>query len=479
MRPDLQKHYRALGLSPGATAPEIKQAYRQLIQRWHPDHFKAGSIMQTTAEDTTKELNEAYEQLYKKQLYKKFPPKAPGKPTDPDAATGPAPRARKAYRYEPPPPPAPVHREKPAPAPPPAEKASRPAPPKPKPRAKAKPAPKGGPASKSRRYPWIIPAAALAVVASGLVFWWTNSRAAAPSPDFGQIAAHATVASVKTVATPPLCAAGNPPQAAPHSLAESPARPRLASAADSNPAGGASVSTISLSPNSPAKVVATERIAGSVPNPARSHPQATAATLHDPSPAIHRTDASAPGARAASARFATTTGGGASVSSLTWNLERSPASLALAPEPSRVLDEAERVLDTFERGDSKLKVLALQGAPEEARDNIFRYGSSLVYFADGRVTGWSDGVPRLRVRPRLDVVFGQLDHFTAGSSRLEVFRAQGEPTALLPGAYVYGASAVFFEDDRVTRWMEADQPLRAQLLSPLAFDNLAGVVDRK
>ena len=70
MRKDIHEYYRALGLTPGADPAQIRRAYRQLVQQWHPDLFKQGSPVQTTAEDITKEINEAYEQLYRKGLQK-------------------------------------------------------------------------------------------------------------------------------------------------------------------------------------------------------------------------------------------------------------------------------------------------------------------------------------------------------------------------------------------------------------------------
>jgi len=76
MPPDLQEFYRVLDLTPGASLEEIKRSYRQLLQRWHPDRYKPGSVMQTTAEDVTKELNEAYRQLVRKKRYLEARPKA-------------------------------------------------------------------------------------------------------------------------------------------------------------------------------------------------------------------------------------------------------------------------------------------------------------------------------------------------------------------------------------------------------------------
>lgn len=141
MRKDLLKYYEALGLSPGATPEEIKRSYRTLLHRWHPDLFKARSLMQTTAADITKELNEAYEFLIKKKLYRQFPPKTERKTFVPDPAPEPIPRAAR-YAYER------------AAAPPPREPAPPPPPVGPKPRPpKPRPAPPKSPPASTRPVP--------------------------------------------------------------------------------------------------------------------------------------------------------------------------------------------------------------------------------------------------------------------------------------------------------------------------------------
>lgn len=63
--------YDILGLKRGASADEIKQAYRKLSKEWHPDKHKGDK----KAEDKFKEINEAYESLSdpkKKQMYDQF-----------------------------------------------------------------------------------------------------------------------------------------------------------------------------------------------------------------------------------------------------------------------------------------------------------------------------------------------------------------------------------------------------------------------
>ena len=52
-----------LGLKPGASAQEIKAAYRDLAKVWHPDRFIHDPRLQEKAQNKLKEINEAYEAL--------------------------------------------------------------------------------------------------------------------------------------------------------------------------------------------------------------------------------------------------------------------------------------------------------------------------------------------------------------------------------------------------------------------------------
>jgi curved DNA-binding protein CbpA len=52
-----------LGLKPGASAQEIKAAYRDLAKVWHPDRFAHDARLQEKAQNKLKEINEAYEAL--------------------------------------------------------------------------------------------------------------------------------------------------------------------------------------------------------------------------------------------------------------------------------------------------------------------------------------------------------------------------------------------------------------------------------
>lgn len=57
---DTTQAYRMLGLAPGATADEVKTAYRDLAQVWHPDRFPDNNRLREKAEQNLQRINEAY-----------------------------------------------------------------------------------------------------------------------------------------------------------------------------------------------------------------------------------------------------------------------------------------------------------------------------------------------------------------------------------------------------------------------------------
>ncbi len=65
--------YRVLGLPPGTALADIKKAYLDLAQVWHPDRFVHDPRLQQKAQDNLKRINEAYEILQSSDL--------PDKPT--------------------------------------------------------------------------------------------------------------------------------------------------------------------------------------------------------------------------------------------------------------------------------------------------------------------------------------------------------------------------------------------------------------
>jgi DnaJ-class molecular chaperone len=61
-------YYRILGLKPNATAPEIKDAYRNLARLHHPDRHQG----RADAEEKFKEISMAYQVLYDPERRKAY-----------------------------------------------------------------------------------------------------------------------------------------------------------------------------------------------------------------------------------------------------------------------------------------------------------------------------------------------------------------------------------------------------------------------
>jgi DnaJ-class molecular chaperone len=60
---DIRKCYEILELRPGYVEDDLKQAYKDLVQVWHPDRFAHNPRLREKAEDKLKQINTAYEVL--------------------------------------------------------------------------------------------------------------------------------------------------------------------------------------------------------------------------------------------------------------------------------------------------------------------------------------------------------------------------------------------------------------------------------
>lgn len=56
--------YKVLGVSPNADMDEVKQAYRRLAKKYHPDNY-VNNPLSNLAEEKMKEINEAYDAIVK------------------------------------------------------------------------------------------------------------------------------------------------------------------------------------------------------------------------------------------------------------------------------------------------------------------------------------------------------------------------------------------------------------------------------
>ncbi len=54
--------YQVLGVSPGASEQEVKDAYRKLVRKYHPDNYQNNPLSEL-ADEKMKEINEAYDAI--------------------------------------------------------------------------------------------------------------------------------------------------------------------------------------------------------------------------------------------------------------------------------------------------------------------------------------------------------------------------------------------------------------------------------
>lgn len=61
-----QQDYAVLDLNPSASPADVQQAYRDLVQVWHPDRFLHNPRLQRKAEVKLQAICAAYERLRKR-----------------------------------------------------------------------------------------------------------------------------------------------------------------------------------------------------------------------------------------------------------------------------------------------------------------------------------------------------------------------------------------------------------------------------
>lgn len=87
MNEELSKYYELLGVAPGTSGRELKQAYLDMAKVWHPDRFSHDPRLQQKAQEKLKEINDAYERLSSgKAARAARPTSSPGYPYAPPAA---------------------------------------------------------------------------------------------------------------------------------------------------------------------------------------------------------------------------------------------------------------------------------------------------------------------------------------------------------------------------------------------------------
>ena len=133
-----------------------------------------------------------------------------------------------------------------------------------------------------------------------------------------------------------------------------------------------------------------------------------------------------------------------------------PNPIAEAPPPT-----------VFTIGASKEDVRRIQGTPTSLTDTKCVYGSSSVYFRNGRVAGWQTA-PNYPLKLEMQApgyINGTHGFFTVGSTKDAVVAVQGTPTRLTETEWGYGLSSVYFRDGRVAGWrVHPTAPLEVKVL---------------
>jgi hypothetical protein len=88
---DLLDLCKVLGVQPGASVSDLKTAYRDLVQIWHPDRFGHSTRLNTLATEKLKEINEAYSRLMELATPSGYVP-LPSRPAPPPQPAPPKPQ---------------------------------------------------------------------------------------------------------------------------------------------------------------------------------------------------------------------------------------------------------------------------------------------------------------------------------------------------------------------------------------------------
>ena len=83
---NLEQHYKALGLEPGASLEEVNQAYKDLVFIWHPDRVPQENerlIQKSVAK--LQQINEARDSL--RSYHRKYKPASGKKPSQPSSSS--------------------------------------------------------------------------------------------------------------------------------------------------------------------------------------------------------------------------------------------------------------------------------------------------------------------------------------------------------------------------------------------------------
>jgi curved DNA-binding protein CbpA len=134
--------------------------------------------------------------------------------------------------------------------------------------------------------------------------------------------------------------------------------------------------------------------------------------------------------------------------------------------PRKAPPSPARILPFITVDMTKDEVIAIAGPPISSTGDEIAYKGSELHFEDGKLVGWKIDPATSPMRVKLwpdAAVDTSLKYFSVGSTKNDVLVVQGTPTTLAQGKFAYGASEIYFQNNRVVSWKNdpASVPLRA------------------
>lgn len=427
MSNDLDQFYETLGLSPGASQHDVKEAFRDLAEVWHPDRFAHDPRLQQKAEEKLKEINEAYEHL------RNFRPQKSGARTSRPTQRKYSPRSQPQSPGQPgePPPESPISSEQ----------------------------------TRKRTHTWWILILLVLIVACLVYLILHSKRTSSPESASAKAGPSSTQAPPAHTPSPvPEQGAPHMGQREPHDVAKQ-AKERVDKVIDKY------LSTTEPTPKSPdtpqqktdpdesgrvgkkAQPVLPQQPIANPTNRGSSGSFFTIGSTKDEVIVIQGTPDSFTGS---SFRYGTSDVHFKDGYVASWYNGYPRLRVRLLPTTMSSTDY-------ITGGSTKDEVLSVQGTPDSFSKDRFRYGTSDVYFSYDRVAGWYYGYPRLKVRLIPSAPPRATDYFTIGSTRDDVIHVQGTPDSFSADRFRYGTSDVHFRDGRIVNWYSGYPKLKVRM----------------
>jgi hypothetical protein len=439
---DILKYYEILGLKPGATEEQIKQAYRDLAKVWHPDRFPNDPRLQEKAQEKLKEINLAYDYL-------------------------------RSHHYTPPPEDE-KYQEEEEPAP---EETPEPE----DPRATYTPTYK--PYSFFSSIPkWVMIVIALALIRA--LYGYINTPSKPQKTQYKPPLYYPVPSKPDspTIELPPVTQKPKLQMPVTKPLTKPPSQTSKVSPQPSQDEALKETQDTPQTSGQDLKYAAVKKQIQKIDreleehNEALSQPPDKVATLPSPQRSVSRNYFTIGSSKE---EVQAVQGTPTSIVGDTWYYGYSTVSfyngkvrgysdtsrnlrVKMAPQ---IGSESKLTSDYFTLGSTKDDVLAVQGTPTSIVGDTWYYSYSTISFYNGRVRGYSNTSKNLRVTvlPKTESSASLKGYFTIGSTYDEVLAVQGTPSSIVGETWYYNYSTVSFYNGRVRGYSNTSNNLKVKL----------------